>query len=82
MSTVQETFPPSQYPLTVAGCHGRISALRAALRDAETALLTAVPYIYNVSTDPANSAWRHETATESLATVNVARERAEAELSC
>jgi hypothetical protein len=68
------------YPLEIAGAHGRIDAYRAALRIADSALVTAMPYVNGVRTDPHLSPWRKETAEQSFETIREARDRIAAEL--
>ena len=73
--------PPVDYPLSLAGAHGRIDAYRYALARAELAISVAWPYVANVVTDPEASAWRRETAASSLSTLRSARDRITQELS-
>lgn len=70
MPTTEHTH---DWPVTLAGAHGRISAYRAALAEAEEALAAVVPYVYNVAHDPSNSPWRTETAFETMGKINNAR---------
>jgi hypothetical protein len=74
------TDTTTDYPLSLAGAHGRIASYRAALTQAQAALRDAVPYIYGVQTDPTNAGWRRETAEVSLAAVDAALDRVAAEL--
>lgn len=67
-------------PLELAGAHGRIEAYRSALRAAEYALISAMPYVNNVASDPANAPWRKETAEQTRETIRDARDRIAAEL--
>lgn len=68
------------YPLSLAGSHGRIAAYRATLEKAEAALAATVPYVYNVAHDPSNAPWRTETAFATMAKINAARDDIAAEL--
>lgn len=68
------------WPLELAGAHGRISAYRAVLRIAEDAIMSATPYVNNVKTDPANAPWRRETAEETFEKLRDARDRIAREL--
>ena len=69
------------WPLSLAGSHGRISAYRAALEEALHALTEAYPYVRGVAHDPSVAPWRSETAREILTRIDGARERAARELS-
>ena len=68
------------YPLELAGAHGRIAAYRAALAAAEKALAYAWPYVRGVADDHGNPPWRRETAQVTLAVMVDARERILGEL--
>lgn len=68
------------WPMELAGAHGRISAYRSALAKADQALAVAYPYVNGVALDRANSEWRRETATDSLKTVDAAIDCIQAEL--
>jgi hypothetical protein len=68
------------YPLDLAGAHGRIAAYRAALEDAMHAITEAYPYVNGVVLDSSLSPWRQETARDVLARIDNARENAALEL--
>jgi hypothetical protein len=68
------------YPLELAGAHGRIAAYRFALEDALHALTEAYPYVNGVALDAAADPWRTETAKGILERIDAARKRAAAEL--
>lgn len=78
MSTMGSTYG-HDWPLELAGAHGRISAYRDTLVRADKALAVAYPYVNGVALDASNSAWRRETAVESLKTLNEAIDRIQAE---
>jgi hypothetical protein len=75
------------YPLEIAGAHGRIAAYRAALAEAEYALKRAAPYVggwADAGTDfhpnLASGLWSKKEAANALYAIHAAIDIARAEL--